>query len=98
MKTENKAYCIDDIIEKVNLNEELTAKIRSYIMEEGHTFDDICGNVIAMADYYLELLKPDDCGFIAFHDFWLESSNCDESICKEIKRAVEKAKEENGTE
>lgn len=82
------------ITESVNLNENLTNTILAYIMEKCHSFDDICSMVISMADHYLELLQPDDCGFVAFHDFWLESCSCDPKIYQEIENAVIAAKNE----
>lgn len=88
-------YSIDEIIELVNQNKELTDKLRSYIMENGHSLDNICGLVVGMADYYLSLLQPDDCGYDAFNRFWIEPFDSVEiDVLSDIKQAVEKAKEE----
>ena len=88
-------YSIDEIIDVVNQNKELTDKLRSYIIENGNSLDAICGLAVGMADYYLSLLQPDDCGYDAFNRFWIEPFEFEEiDVLSDIKQAVEKAKEE----
>ncbi len=90
-----KEYPIDEIIELVNQNKELTDKIHSYIAAEGHSFDAICVLAIGMANHYLSLLQPDDCGYDAFIRFWIEPFDWKEiDVPSDIEQAVEKAKEE----
>ena len=80
-----------DVLEKMNLNDELTHFVKDYLNQECGNISEICLAVAAIADHLLALIDPDFCGVTDYHEFWVEPSTCSEEMYDAIDKAFEKS-------
>ena len=80
-----------DLGELLDGDEVFRKDILNFIIETGTNFDEICFGVIALAQYYLECIRPDRCGMEGFFGYWGEV-NYHELMVKAVDSALERVK------
>ena len=80
------------LYELLDRDEEFRKEILHFISETGTNFDQICFGSIALAQYYLECVRPDRCGLEDFYNYWIEPVEYHNLVVKAVDSALERAK------
>ena len=81
-----------DLSELLDEDKDFRKDILNFIIETGTDFDQICFGCIALAQYYLECVRPDRCGFEDFYIHWIEPVEYHDLMVKAVDSALERAK------
>ena len=94
----NQINRMEDLTEKLiahmNKDTTLTKTILEYLLKSGSNWEQAILVSVGMADYFLSKCRPDECGYDAFHDFWIDGSVFDVETYEIVDQAVNRAFEE----